>query len=522
MGYSPAQATTCQSGGALFKQSDIVWSKHHKTHLYCAGDDQWRYLAQWGLTGQNNLTFMGNNVGIGTVNPQFKLHVHGNLAVDNALGYGSNTHINMVTESIEGTGTVSDAGMKKGWGIHARGKNYADESERHDMGISYYNGTTWKSLLFMEHDTGNVGIGTRQPRQDLHVANGNEQGGGNQTVAQFGTGSGALFLTHTGAHVSGNVRYDDGQWRYEGNGGGGAIAFGTDGRVHLMTVPTGAAGSTANLKVQMTVTADGNVGIGADMPVSPLEIVFDNRPAGISNDVVIRRLENTDDWSPITFIRSRGTLHNPLPLQYGDALGGLLDQVVVNGSDKNGASVGSIHSMYKGNGTSLLSETRITTSTKLGILITDATTPSRIVVPAMDGTGYSSDWPAGWAGGIATWDIVGAGTYFSQYLTRSDRRYKKDIKAIEKQAALDTLMKLEPVSYQYKDGYGGRGKHYGFIAQDVQKIMPDLVTAADTPDQRLGLEYQGLIAPIIAAIQELKAENDALRAEIEDMKSMQK
>src|SRR5690606_3272680 len=105
-----------------------------------------------------------------------------------------------------------------------------------------------------------------------------------------------------------------------------------------------------------------------------------------------------------TFIRSRGTFHNPLPVQHGDALGGLLDHVVVNGSDRNGVAVNSIHGMYTGDGTSLLSEMRITTSGRLGVLVTDTRTPSRVIIPSGSGDTWLADWPASWGGGIATWD----------------------------------------------------------------------------------------------------------------------
>ena len=44
--------------------------------------------------------------------------------------------------------------------------------------------------------------------------------------------------------------------------------------------------------------------------------------------------------------------------------------------------------------------------------------------------------------------------------------------------------------------------------------MPDLVTGEEAADKKLGLNYQGLIAPMIAVIQDLKLENEKLRAEL--------
>ena len=504
---------------------------------------QWLPEGQWVKDG-TKLFYEGGNVGIGTVSPQANLHVadgrfevtyHGGWSQVGAIAYSATPahsgvlnlrrargtlnsptyakngdilghivmrdHVNVVGSAILAIATEDHSGTVAGSNLSFRTTANGGLAENERMRIT---------------EDGNVGIRTTSPKQEFHVINGNEAGGGDQTVAQFGTGAGSLFLTHTGAHVSGNLRYDDGQWRYEGDGAGAAIAFGTDGRIHLQTADIGTAGSPASsLGSKMVVTKEGHIGIGTDNPLSPLEVVFDNRTGGITNDVIIRRPENTNDWSPITFVRSRGTLHNPLPVQNGDALGGLLDHVVLNGTDRNGTAVSSISGIYTGDGTSLLSEMRITTSGRLGVLVTDTRTPSRVIIPSGSGDTWLADWPASWGGGIATWDILGSSTYFSSYVTRSDRRYKDGIEAIENKTALDNLMRLQPVSYHYKEGYGTKGRHYGFIAQDVRDIMPDLVTIADTPDQRLGLEYQGLIAPMIAAIQALKTENDALRAELQ-------
>ena len=110
---------------------------------------------------------------------------------------------------------------------------------------------------------GNVGIGERRnPRQELHVTNGNELGGGNQTIAQFGNGEGSLFLTHTAPHVSRNARYDDGRWRYEANGSASMIAFG-EGHVGLLTAGAGTAGQEiTSLTSRIAINHNAPVEIG--------------------------------------------------------------------------------------------------------------------------------------------------------------------------------------------------------------------------------------------------------------------
>lgn len=127
---------------------------------------------------------------------------------------------------------------------------------------------------------------------------------------------------------------------------------------------------------------------------------------------------------------------------------------------------------------------------------------------------YRNDWPTTWGGGLATWDIVGNSTYFSAYSTRSDRRYKRDIHALDTDEMMVGLMKLKPVSYRYKDPSVTQALQYGLIAQDVRAVWPNLVTGEETAQGRLGLNYPGLIAPLITAAQVLKTDYDELRRDL--------
>lgn len=54
--------------------------------------------------------------------------------------------------------------------------------------------------------------------------------------------------------------------------------------------------------------------------------------------------------------------------------------------------------------------------------------------------------------------------------------------------------------------------HYGFIAQDVQKIIPDAVT--EDKNGYLSLNYQELIAPLYALVQEHEDRIERLEAQL--------
>jgi len=89
----------------------------------------------------------------------------------------------------------------------------------------------------------------------------------------------------------------------------------------------------------------------------------------------------------------------------------------------------------------------------------------------------------------------------------SDIRMKRNVQPLGK--ALDNIMKLEPVTFRYKRD---NRADIGFIAQDLQKIYPTLVQGK--PGGILGVNYMGLIGPLVSSVQELKKQNDDLREQL--------
>jgi hypothetical protein len=83
----------------------------------------------------------------------------------------------------------------------------------------------------------------------------------------------------------------------------------------------------------------------------------------------------------------------------------------------------------------------------------------------------------------------------------SDRSLKKQIVPLAKHDFLEKLLELNPVSYQFKADEKQK-THFGFIAQELREIFPNLIRQ-DEKTGILSLNYMGLIAPIVSAIQEL-------------------
>lgn len=66
--------------------------------------------------------------------------------------------------------------------------------------------------------------------------------------------------------------------------------------------------------------------------------------------------------------------------------------------------------------------------------------------------------------------------YSATYVAASDERIKENIQPIVDFEALNILRKLDAKSYEYKDKYErGQNRTFGFIAQDVQKHIPEAV-----------------------------------------------
>jgi len=107
-------------------------------------------------------------------------------------------------------------------------------------------------------------------------------------------------------------------------------------------------------------------------------------------------------------------------------------------------------------------------------------------------------------------DIAGFSTALS-----SDIRLKKDIVDID-ESEIEDIDKLHPVTYSWKDDKTNK-KHYGFIAQDVQKIYPHL-TETKIMGEYLTINYNELIPVMVKQIQNLKKELEDVKKVLENGK----
>ena len=99
-------------------------------------------------------------------------------------------------------------------------------------------------------------------------------------------------------------------------------------------------------------------------------------------------------------------------------------------------------------------------------------------------------------------------------------RFKKNISTVT--GALEKLSKLNPVNYDWReDEFKNKGfndkKQWGFIAQEVEKVMPELVGV--DKDDYLTLNYTGFVPLLTKAMQEQQTEIDNQQKEIDELKA---
>lgn len=103
--------------------------------------------------------------------------------------------------------------------------------------------------------------------------------------------------------------------------------------------------------------------------------------------------------------------------------------------------------------------------------------------------------------------------YTNNVVNVSDYRLKKDIQNLK--YGLPEVLSMKPVSYTMRDDQEGEVK-LGLIAQDVLKLVPEVVSNDGSKDNYLGMNYTELVPVLIKAIQDQQKIIDDLKAKLSE------
>jgi hypothetical protein len=220
-------------------------------------------------------------LGIGTASPTQKLYVSGNAVVDGNINletagdcitfYGDCSGAHSIT-SRDCTGVVADDLRINSYAsliinLDSNNNNTANA----DFMIGRHGGTSTISdwLFTLDGETGNVGIGTTDPKQTLHVEN------SSAVQAQFNSlGSISNIIVGTGSY---NDAFSRIQFKTTKTGGSGEVTsaiyqYGdifSSNHLHIQSAQdiVFLSGSTEAVRIK-----DGNVGIGITSPAQKLHV----------------------------------------------------------------------------------------------------------------------------------------------------------------------------------------------------------------------------------------------------------
>ena len=232
---------------------------------------------------------------------------------------------------------------------------------------------------------------------------------------------------------------------------------------------------------------------------------------GTNSDAHIEYNEAVDDFLIISgssqgivlsgsVIQVDGTLEGASPLKIGGAIqfvGAEGDASAFNFGPNNEAKIffnnspsnALIISGSAANGGITLSGSSVNIDSFVGIGVGEGNATHALTLPDTSG-------PAGQAKANA-------------FLSYSSIRYKKDVQPLG--SAVDTISKLQGVSYNWKDT--GK-KDFGFIAEDVGRVIPEIVEWSADPQYANTMDYTRIISFLVEAVKEQQEKIDILTKKI--------
>jgi hypothetical protein len=110
-----------------------------------------------------------------------------------------------------------------------------------------------------------------------------------------------------------------------------------------------------------------------------------------------------------------------------------------------------------------------------------------------------------------TFTVLGSAFAFTgSWIDGSDRRTKQNIEELAREKAISRIKALKTVEYDYIEN----NRHsIGFIAQDIQEIIPDAVMDGGK-ENMLGVAYNVVLSHLVPVVQHLLDENEKLKARL--------
>ena len=450
--FSIQQASGSQAGYLSSADWTTFNSKQSALTNPVTGTGTTNYHAKFSGTstlGNSIIYDNGTNIGIGTASPAQKLQV------DSTTGDGCYLSSFQTTTGAADTGPILAFGFNDGTnnrdGVYIKGLKENSTSGNYASYLSFFTRPAGSGLTEKMRITssGNVGIGTSSPSYLLDIMGSSTDIDGFFRVQGYsgGAGNAYVLLKATGG---GNA--------YINSTGTGSLRLGANG-----------AASTA-----MTISSAGNVGIGTSSPTA-------------YTGYTVLTL-NAATYGGVIDFQNNGT------------------RVATINNDSASFSIGTITSVpfnFFVGGTERM---RINQYGNIGVGWGGYSTV-KLAIRGVDQT--SSNYTIICDNAVAdTFQIRNDGYGYlkaNAWAYGSDIRIKENITYIE--TGLDKILSLKPAKFDYIDGVKN---NIGWIAQDVQEVIPEAVNTISEKNDQLTLKSDFIVPYLVKAVQELSAKVSAL------------
>jgi hypothetical protein len=480
--YSSGTATFTNSTGGTF----------NVTGFFTGSTD----VRVTGATYSNNAFTYTNNTG-GTFSVLFNtvtgLTTNGNLTVTGTTSsntISATTYQNLPTD------------------IRVTGATYSNNAFTYtnNTGGTYsvlFNTVTGLTVNGQLSVTGNTGLGTSSPSTRLDLSSLNTTTAVNNTLRFTDTDTSLV----SGDQFNGKIEFYSNETSAVGvrsyiggiinSTSQGSLIFGTTGATGSLT-----GGTTVGER--MRINSSGNVGIGTSSPSYKLDV---NSGDFVIDEIAIRAVNNESTPKGVLIIPTADDDSYNYNTISGDTV------IVATGGRSLVIGAGGLGSGFRFSGTSTPTPTSavVTTGARLGIgaaFYVSSEQPSTNI--DVDGNARFRNIGSDPSAGALHYTLNGTLT-----TATSDIRLKENVEPLTN--SLEKVLQLTGVTYSW---IGQEGKRIGFIAQEVEKVIPELVfTNNNTEDKIKGIHLDNITAVLVEAIKEQQKIIEELKVRISNLES---